>query len=162
MKPSWMLVAAIGLSAGSAVAQPLIAPSRQYGTAPSTLDKSYGMPTFGMPGADLPRQKTMAPPPQMQERPDPFKGLSTFATPPSHSSSTPDFFQNASGGDSSDIPDFFAAPSDSTIPKARKPGSGGSSTETPLMTTGDGSSTGDTTSDTLSGGSTSGDSSATP
>lgn len=145
MKASWMLAAVIGLGAGSAVAQPLIPPSRQYSnTPPATLDKNYGLPTFGMPGAELPKQKTMAPTPVPEPRPDPFAGLTTHATPPtSKPSDTPDFFQQSAASDTSDVPNFFQAPSDSGLPKASNSASGG---ETPLMTT-DGSTTDNSTSD---------------
>jgi hypothetical protein len=35
-----------------------------YGTSkPEPIDPNYGLPSFGMPGADLPRQRTMAPDP---------------------------------------------------------------------------------------------------
>jgi hypothetical protein len=146
MKPSWTLAVVIGLTAGSASAQPLIPPSREYSsTPPAALDKNYGLPTFGMPGSETPQQKTMAPKPEPQKRPDPFEGLTTHATPPTpKSSDTPDFFQQSATSDTSDVPNFFQAPADTGLPKASKSASGG---ETPLMTTTDGFTTDDSTSD---------------
>jgi hypothetical protein len=42
----------------------------------STLDKNYGLPTFGMPGSDLPQQRTMAPAAEPRPAPDFFAGTS--------------------------------------------------------------------------------------
>jgi hypothetical protein len=47
----------------------------------STLDKNYGLPTFGMPGADMPRQRTMAPEKEAPDRPDALAGSSSITLP---------------------------------------------------------------------------------
>ncbi len=71
--------------AGAAVAQG----QQQYDTplyttsAPAEVDKNYGLPTFGMPGADMPQQKTMAPEkkPEDSATPDFFKDAKEIALP---------------------------------------------------------------------------------
>jgi len=100
------------LAATPAVAQK-IGPTRTYGEdqasttyetpkyrpAPTTpLDKNYGLPNFGMPGSELPQQRTQAPKVQPLPPPDAFAN-----TPPSYAPKTPepeppdtpDFFRNA-------------------------------------------------------------------
>ncbi len=111
--------AVLGLSiSGRAHAQtqayttPLYSPSASPG-----LDPHYGLPSFGMPGADVPQQKTAAP----AER-----------VPPK-----PDFYANMTGD---------KGPIDELLPGARPaPKSWISGTETPLYTTSTGMETGDTT-----------------
>ena len=39
-------------------------------SVPPPLDKSYGLPTFGMPGTELPQQKTMATPVPLLDKAD--------------------------------------------------------------------------------------------
>jgi len=155
----WVLVGLAGLTGGAALAQPLIPPSRQYSTpAPERLDKNYGLPTLGMPGMEAPQKKVVVPkaPP-----PDPFKGMSSFASPDAAPSGTPDFFQKSPGvgsNEASDVPNFFQTPSDNDAPKSRRAQAASSTTETPLFTTSEGASTGDmTTGDTTTGGTTMGD-----
>jgi hypothetical protein len=142
MRPTWILAALAVLTAGPALAQGLIPPSRQYSTpAPERLDKSYGLPTFGTPGAAMPQQKAVAP--KAQERPPaPFTGLPTFAKPDAEPSDTPDFFQRPSGLTSSEtgVPNFFEETPDAGRPRVRTTHSG----ETPMFTTDEGSTTGDT------------------
>jgi hypothetical protein len=83
MKPSPMLATLIGFTA----AMPAFAQSRPYDTPlystqpPAALDKNYGLPTFGMRGAEMPQQRTMAPEVQPREKPDFFKGSSDFTIP---------------------------------------------------------------------------------
>jgi hypothetical protein len=48
---------------------------------PSTLDKNYGLPTFGMPGSELPQQKTMAPPKEVPAKPGFFPDPTETALP---------------------------------------------------------------------------------
>jgi hypothetical protein len=83
---------AIGLTvamAGRAVAQEqqAAAQDQQYETplyttgSVSTLDKNYGLPTFGMPGAELPQQRTMAPVADPPVKADLFSGVSDFTLP---------------------------------------------------------------------------------
>ncbi|MDR3533289.1 MAG: hypothetical protein P4L90_22365 [Rhodopila sp.] len=111
-------IAALGVMAvGHALAQSEQYSTPLYTTQPSTLDKNYGLPTFGMPGADLPQQRTMAP---------------ETRTPPQ-----PDFFKGSS--DDKGLSDF-------TFPRKRPSTSADSGMETPLYTTTEGSTTGDTTS----------------
>lgn len=73
MRLSWMS-AALGLAVGLTVsvqaiaqvqpqpydAQPYETP-RYTPSVPAPLDKSYGLPTFGMPGAGLPQQRATTP-----------------------------------------------------------------------------------------------------
>lgn len=123
------LIAALAVGFGAlaalpAVAQPKIAPSREYSTTPpATLDKNFGLPTFGMPGADLPQQRTQAPKAAPKTDPD------FFAPPPQPEA-------EASG-----TPDFFSTTSDLTLPKSPRPIPGTASPETPMFTTGQGYST---------------------
>jgi hypothetical protein len=83
MKPIPMLATLIGFTA----ALPVFAQNRPYDTPlystqpPAALDKNYGLPTFGMRGAELPQQRTMAPEVQPREKPDFFKGSSELAVP---------------------------------------------------------------------------------
>jgi hypothetical protein len=48
---------------------------------PAALDKNFGLPSFGMRGAEQPQQRTMAPEPEPLEKPDFFKGSSDFTRP---------------------------------------------------------------------------------
>jgi hypothetical protein len=147
MKLILTLAAFTGLIAGPALAQGLIAPSRQYLTPKREgLDKSYGLPTFGTPGGSMPKQQATTTQPQQQERPAaPFTGLSTFARPDDKPSDTPDFFQRPSGLASTEtgVPNFFDNTPDAERPKVRAKPTG----ETPMSTTDEGMTTGgDTTS----------------
>ena len=88
------------LTAAPAMAQK-IAPSREYSsTPPATLDKNYGLPTFGTPGAGMPQQRTQAPKPGVKTDPD------FFAPPPPAEAEGPS------------TPDFFSSTTDSTLPRA--------------------------------------------
>jgi hypothetical protein len=147
MKLVWTLAAFAGLIAGPALAQGLIAPSRQYLTPKREgLDKSYGLPTFGTPGESMPKQQATTVQPQQQERPAaPFTGLSTFARPDDKPSDTPDFFQKPSGLASTEtgVPNFFENTPDAERPKVGAARTG----ETPMFTTDESLTTGgDTTS----------------
>jgi hypothetical protein len=148
MRPIWMLAAAVALTAGPALAQGLIAPSRQYNQykAPERekLDKTYGLPTFGTQGESMPKQQPATLPPVQADRPDPFKPMLNFAnpnTPPAND--TPDFFQRPSGLASSEtgVPNFFQDRPDRVRPKGVPKSTG----ETSLFTTDEGMTTGDTT-----------------
>jgi hypothetical protein len=122
------VVLAMGLAALTAVpamAQK-IAPSREYSsTPPATLDKNYGLPTFGTPGAGMPQQRTQAPKPGVKTDPD------FFAPPPPAEAEGPS------------TPDFFSSTTDLTLPRAGRTRPGTASSETPLFTTGQGYSTGE-------------------
>jgi hypothetical protein len=155
MKLVWTLPVFAGLIAGQApiaapaLAQGLIAPSRQYLTPKREgLDKSYGLPTFGTPGDTMPKQQATTTQPQ-QERPPaaPFTGLSTFARPDDKPADTPDFFQKPAGlaaATDSGVPNFFDNTADAERPKVGAKLTG----ETPVSTTDDGMTTGgDSTAD---------------
>ncbi|HBK05309.1 MAG TPA: hypothetical protein DDZ81_05530 [Acetobacteraceae bacterium] len=120
---------AVGFGAMTALpawAQPKIAPSREYSTTPPAgLDKNFGLPTFGMPGAELPQQRTQAPKPAPKTDPD------FFAPPP------------VADAETSGTPDFFSTTTDLTVPRAPRSKPGTASAETPLFTTGQGYSTGE-------------------
>ena len=134
MKLSGMLATLIGL----AVATPVLAQTAgyeqtpayetpKYQAGPSTpLDKNFGLPTYGMPGSELPQLKTMAPVQRTPEKPDPFA--------PSTGLSDRD---SASKDDTptSDTPDFFNNPSNLDLPKTNSARPGIATMETPLYTT---------------------------
>jgi hypothetical protein len=64
-------------TAGQAMAQGQRFETPMYTTGTqSTLDKNYGLPNFGMPGSDLPQQRTMAPAAEPRPAPDFFAGTS--------------------------------------------------------------------------------------
>jgi hypothetical protein len=93
---------------------------------PSVLDPNYGLPTFGMPGAELPQQRSRALEPEAAEKPDIFKPQTDFGLP--------------------ELKD----PTDFAFPKARGSTTGDPvtapvSTETPLYTTTEGGTTGSDT-----------------
>lgn len=123
------LLAALAVGLGAAIAlpacaQPKIAPSREYSNAPPAgLDKNFGLPTFGMPGAETPQQRTQAPKAEPKTDPD------LFAPPADADAKT------------RGVPDFFSATADLTVPKAGQPSPGTASPETPAFTTGQGYST---------------------
>jgi hypothetical protein len=105
-----MLAALLGLGAlwpALAWAQTADAPpdSSHYTTAPPTpLDKNYGLPTFGMPGSELPQQRTMAPVARPAEQPDFFKPMPRL---------------NEAVAPESTEQDFFTGGSDTPLPKTR-------------------------------------------
>lgn len=127
---------AVGFGAMTALpacAQPKIAPSRTYSTTPPAgLDKNFGLPTFGMPGAETPQQRTQAPKPAAKTDPD------IFAPPAA-----------AADADAAGTPDFFSTTTDMTPPNAARPIPGTASPETPMFTTGQGYSTGEQPADRL-------------
>jgi hypothetical protein len=108
------------LAAIPALAQQRIAPTRTYGedqayqtyetpkyrpAPPTPLEKNYGLPTFGMQGAELPQQRTQAPKAKPPVPPDPFSN-----TPPEYTSTTPQ-------PEPPDTPNFFSdRPPDFTLP----------------------------------------------
>jgi len=140
------------LAAAPAVAQKPRDENARYTKSPDAkVDPNFGLPTFGMPGADIPRQSMAAPP------------RSADATPvgpaqPGSADGAPDFFKRPPGG-STGFADFAS-------PATRRPTSGGgawpaaddaSSTsandttssitdDTSLYTTSQGVTTGDTSS----------------
>src|ERR1700709_832358 len=62
------MIAGPALISGPALAQGLIAPSRQYLTPKREgLDKSYGLPTFGTPGEAMPKQQAATTQPHQQQ-----------------------------------------------------------------------------------------------
>ncbi len=158
--------AGVGLT-GPAAAQGLIAPTRNYTVpapsysdgAPSSLDKNYGLPTFGMPGSELPQQRTLAPARPVPEKPDVFKSAPDLSSRDDQLPETPDFFQASPGlasanSNGSSTPDFFKETPDTGLPKTAASG------ETPLFTTSQTPSTSpapdsaSTTGDTTTGDST--------
>jgi hypothetical protein len=80
---SWILAGLAGLSAASpGAAQPPPAGTQLYMTQPpAALDRNFGLPTFGMPGSELPQQRTMAPENRTPPPPDFFAGSSNSALP---------------------------------------------------------------------------------
>jgi hypothetical protein len=96
---------------------------------PSALDPNYGLPSFGMPGSELPQQRTM--------------GTSTKADPTAKSGSA-----DAAGGTGSGTQDFFAGSTEIALPRPRTSPSSQTDSETPLYTTSQGSTTGETYSTT--------------
>lgn len=98
MRLSW-IAAAFGLAAGLTVSAQAIAQVQtnpqtpQYGGAqpyetprytpmvPMTLDKNFGLPAFGMPGADMPQQRTMVPDPVPPVATDAVKRAPDFVLP---------------------------------------------------------------------------------
>ncbi len=121
--------------AAPAAAQGLIAPTQRYGTPlyntrPSTLDKNYGLPTFGMPGSELPKQRTMAPVGRQAATPSP-----DGRGPDGKRAPTPSPADDSPEAASGKVPDFFAAARKLVLPSERSSGAG----ETPLFTTTDGS-----------------------
>lgn len=136
MRSAAVLILGFGaLTAQCAWAQPKIAPSREYSsTPPTSLDKNFGLPSFGIPGAELPRQKTQTPKPEPKTDPEFFAN-----TPPSGASETPDFF--AAAPDEPGTPDFFGGKSDLTVPKTPTAAAGTAAPETPMYTTEEGYST---------------------
>ncbi len=83
MRLSWVLAALPNIIA----ALPAFAQNQPYNTPlyttqpPAALDQNYGLPSFGMRGAEQPQQRTMAPDPVPPEKPDFFKGLSDYTRP---------------------------------------------------------------------------------
>lgn len=111
--------AALVMLAVPALAQTQTYETPQYSAAPpAELDKNYGLPSFGMPGADLPRQRTMAAEARAEDKPELFKPPAEIALPKG----------------------LFPEPG---TPAAER---SGSDMETPLYTTNEGAATGDTTS----------------
>ncbi len=133
MSRAWMLPVYVG-ALGGLPATGALAQASQYETplyttqAPAELDKNYGMPNFGMPGAELPQQKTMA---------------------TDRAASTPDESDDKAAS-TPDGSDFFAGSTPIQLPKTGASASAGGSAaagsdmETPLFTTSRGSSTGST------------------
>lgn len=94
MRLSWILpacVAALGALPAAAFAQ-----NQEYETPlytsqpPAALDPNYGLPTFGMPGSELPQQKTMTPEKPVPAEPDFFKGSADIVLPKPKSSTQAD------------------------------------------------------------------------
>jgi hypothetical protein len=148
MRPIWILGAAVGLAAGPALAQGLIAPSRDYNQYKTPqrekLDKTYGLPTFGTQGESMPKQQATTSVPKQDVRPDPFKPMPSFANPTApQTDDPPDFFQKPAGLASSEtgVPNFFQGAQDVVRPKVAAKPTG----ETSLFTTDEGMTTGDTT-----------------
>ena len=150
MRLSWVVtvcgVALGALPVGDAAAQGLLAPTRTYGgdaygspqeyrpPSPSSLDKNYGLPSFGMDGAGLPQQKTMAPEKKADQpaAPDSFKGSTQETMAPENKADEPT------------VPDFFAGSPEIALPKSRTAKATAAGMETPLFTTSDGSALDDT------------------
>jgi hypothetical protein len=132
------------LLAGSAQAQAQkIAPSRTYGgpvdlapkeyTAPprSSLDKSFGLPTFGRPEANMPQQRTLATP-----KAAPDDRTPDFLVPNTAPNAVVAPFEAPDRPDS--MPDVFARETGANDPLPselnRRP-AGSATMDTPLFTT---------------------------
>ncbi|MBS0640721.1 MAG: hypothetical protein JSS43_12655 [Proteobacteria bacterium] len=144
-----VIVPALLLSVAPAVAQK-IAPSRQYNdpvdtpartyTAPSqpTLDKNYGLPTFGTPDAVTPKQRTLATPRPQQPGEDP--ALPFLAPPPETAALSAPIGRGAvdpmtMGQDA--LPDVFARDrADEPLPSETQRAGQGGATGMSLFTTG--------------------------
>lgn len=130
---------------GMAAAVPAFGQTEPYETPkympaqPSVLDPNYGLPSFGMPGSELPQQRTQAPDPVVPEKPDVFKSTTDFTV--SKRADPTDFaFPKAAGPTTGDTTAGDTTTGDTTAALT---------TETPLYTTTEaGSTTGsDTSSD---------------
>lgn len=150
----------------------LIAPTRQYNgyqsyqtplytpPTPSSLDKNYGMPAFGMPGAELPRQRTLAPRDQNATRPGaPAAGAQTAngqAAAPAGQDPDPmmpgpqtpdgqDPAARAAAPQPTGVPDFFANPPDFVLtrPAAPRTDTPSAAPDTPMFSTAEGTTTDD-------------------
>jgi hypothetical protein len=99
-------------------------------TPPEELDKNFGLPSFGMPNAELPQQRTQAPKASPSDVPDFFQAPSGLVSSD----------QKTSDQQTSDAPDFFKGGTDFTLPRARKTPATGADMETPLFTTNEGAS----------------------
>jgi hypothetical protein len=70
---------------GLTIAGPALAQGQQFETPlyttgnQSSLDRNYGLPSFGMPGSELPVQRTTAPEPVTAEKPDFFRESSDLS-----------------------------------------------------------------------------------
>jgi hypothetical protein len=128
----------------------LIAPSKQYetplySTRPSTVNKNYGLPSFGMPNAELPKQGTRAVPSSKGD-------TATLGSSGGQDRSGDDSGVGGQSGtgmpdgqsrdaSTSDVPDFFSGSPDFALPKpTKRPGALSTDpAETPLFTTNDSS-----------------------
>jgi hypothetical protein len=134
------VTAMAALPAGGAVAQdqPPDYETPLYTTQPrAALDPNYGLPSFGMPGAELPQQRTMGTP----EKPDPTKTDQADTSGAAGGAGT-------AGGAASGTTDFFAGSTEIALPQPRTSPSQTSpsaqpDSDTPLYTTSQGSTTGD-------------------
>ncbi len=136
---------------GMAAAVPAFAQTQPYETPkympaqPSVLDPNYGLPSFGMPGAFLPQQRTQAPDPVVPEKPDVFKSTTDFTVPKRIDPA--DFaFPKAAGPTTGDTTTGYTTAGANTTGDA----TAALTTETPLYTTSEAGSTGTTGSDTSS------------
>ena len=109
-----MRAAMIAILAGLA-AQPALAQNQPYETLrykaqpPAETDRNFGLPSFGMPGSELPKQRTMAPDPVPSPAPDFFAGTTDITLPksrvPPSRGETPDF-TTSFGSTTSETPTF--------------------------------------------------------
>ena len=143
MRHFWIVPACVATLAGlhplAALAQASQTETPLYTTQPPTeLDKNYGLPTFGMPESELPRQRTLATdraaPNKAPVVPDFFKGSTEMPSP------TDKIINGATDADST-----------ASLGNIRPPASGmgnksaaASGMQTPLYTTLQGSTTADT------------------
>jgi hypothetical protein len=116
----------IGLTigmAGQAAAQGQPPETPLYTTGTSMLDKNYGLPSFGMPGSELPQQRATVPEARTPEQPDFFKGSSDLSVPPN---------RRAAEADSEMETPRYTTSEETTDGSA---GGGNTSSETPLFGT---------------------------
>ena len=137
---AWMVPACVtalaALPAASAVAQdqPPQYETPLYTTSPpAALDPNYGLPSFGMPGSDLPQQRTMGTP----AKADPSAKPDASAKP--NAADT----EGAASGTASSTQDFFKGSTEIALPAPRTSPSTRPDSETPLYTTSQGSTTGE-------------------
>lgn len=96
MRHYW-LVPAIGIAlAAPAWAQDDSYETPQYTTTPSTLEKDYGLPTFGSVDAFVAQQKTQAPQPEATSSADPLARPPDRPLPSTSDAETPLY---TTGGD---------------------------------------------------------------
>jgi hypothetical protein len=92
MRVTWILPTCTAVLAALPAAGGFAQDQQQYETplyttqTPSALDKNYGLPTFGMQGAELPQQKATAPEAAVPADPDFFKRAPEVALPKAQTS----------------------------------------------------------------------------
>lgn len=124
MKRLWVLSGLLVAAAAPAVAQQEPYETPKYGTVnPSTLDKDFGLPTFGTPAAILPQQRTMATERKPADDPDFFAKPPDTDLPKPRTTAGSDMdaseFAPSDGAMSDDIPKFDFGTSETDTPPNR-------------------------------------------
>lgn len=135
MRLPWILTAfAIAGAAYPALAQPTDYQTPLYSSSPpAVLDKNFGLPTFGMPGSELPQLKTMAPEKEPPPKQDFFAGSTDMPLPKAR--------RSMGSGSATETPLFTTSQGMMNQDPTTQDSTTG---ETPLFTTGQGFSSGDT------------------